>query len=134
MFGLGHQSTSAQAWINGGNPTKGFLSGSVGVFSSFYQSIAGRGRGELPVHARAARDRRLAITPHRDAIRRRGRLSHARSDVSASLPPQDNLFLDNHIMYALLLIGLALVGAGNTLGLGRRWTQTNLVQRHPWLT
>jgi len=53
---------------------------------------------------------------------------------SASLPPQDNLFLDNHIMYALLLIGLALVGAGNTLGLGRRWTQTNLVQRHPWLT
>ena len=53
---------------------------------------------------------------------------------SASLPPQDDLFRDNHIIYALLLIGLALVGAGNTLGLGRRWAPTNPVERHPWLT
>ena len=53
---------------------------------------------------------------------------------SASLPPQDDLFMDNHIIYALVLIGLALVGAGNTLGLGHWWTQTSLVRRFPWLT
>jgi thiosulfate dehydrogenase [quinone] large subunit len=52
---------------------------------------------------------------------------------SASLPPEDDIFMDNHIIYALLLIGLALVGAGNTLGLGRWWTKTSLVQRFPWL-
>jgi len=33
-----------------------------------------------------------------------------------------------------VLLGLALVGAGNTLGLGRWWTQTTLVRRFPWLT
>jgi len=53
---------------------------------------------------------------------------------SASLPPQDDVFMDNHIIYTLVLLGLALVGAGNTLGLGRWWTQTTLVRRFPWLT
>lgn len=41
--------------------------------------------------------------------------------------------MGNHIIYALVLIGLALVSAGNTLGLGRWWTQTALVRRFPWL-
>jgi thiosulfate dehydrogenase [quinone] large subunit len=53
---------------------------------------------------------------------------------SASLPPQNDLFMDNHIVYALVLLGLAIVGAGNTLGLGHWWTQTSLVRRFPWLT
>jgi thiosulfate dehydrogenase (quinone) large subunit len=52
---------------------------------------------------------------------------------SASLPPSDDVFMDNHIIYALLLIGLALVGAGNTLGFGHRWSQTGLVRRFAWL-
>jgi len=43
-------------------------------------------------------------------------------------------FDDNHIIYALLLLGLALVGAVNTLGLGRWWTRTKLVRRFTWLT
>lgn len=53
---------------------------------------------------------------------------------SAALPPENNLFLDDHIIYALVLVGLALAGAGNTIGLGRWWTKTALVQRFPWLT
>ena len=52
---------------------------------------------------------------------------------SASLPPDQDVWLDNHIVYALLLVGLALVGAGNTLGLGKRWAQTKLVRSSPWL-
>lgn len=34
--------------------------------------------------------------------------------------------MDNHIIYALVLLSFALVGVGNTLGLGRWWTQTSL--------
>ena len=52
---------------------------------------------------------------------------------TASLPPENNLFMDDHIIYALVLIGLAAVGAGKTLGLGARWAQIPLVQRHGWL-
>jgi thiosulfate dehydrogenase [quinone] large subunit len=53
---------------------------------------------------------------------------------SASFPPSDDLFLDNHIIYAVVLLGLAVVGAGSALGLGRWWTSTTLVRRHPWVT
>jgi thiosulfate dehydrogenase (quinone) large subunit len=52
---------------------------------------------------------------------------------SAVLPPENNVFVDDHLVYALVLVGLALVGAGNTLGLGRLWTNLEIVKRNPWL-
>ena len=53
---------------------------------------------------------------------------------SVALPPGSNVFMDDHLIYALVLLGLAVVGAGSTLGLGRWWTATGLVHRHGWLT
>lgn len=41
---------------------------------------------------------------------------------SAVLPPANNPFMDDHILYALVVILLALIGAGTTLGLGRVWS------------
>jgi thiosulfate dehydrogenase [quinone] large subunit len=52
---------------------------------------------------------------------------------TAVLPPANNPFLDDHLIYAGLLAGLALGGAGNTLGLGRAWARLPIVQRLPWL-
>ena len=133
-FGLGHETTSAHAWIHGGSPSMGFLSGSIGPFAGFYQAIAGTGvvnwlfmLGLLGIAVGLL----LGIGVRIAAI------SGAVMVVlmwSASLTPQNDIFMDNHIIYALVLVGLALVGAGNTLGLGRWWTQTSLVRRFPWLT
>jgi thiosulfate dehydrogenase [quinone] large subunit len=41
--------------------------------------------------------------------------------------------MDDHLIYAVVLIGLALVGAGDTLGLGRVWGNTRLVRTYPIL-
>src|SRR5690242_13255353 len=43
MFGLGFATPAAKAWINGGSPTKGYLSSSEGPFAGFYHAIAGNG-------------------------------------------------------------------------------------------
>ncbi len=52
---------------------------------------------------------------------------------AAELPLATNPFLDDHLIYALVLAGLALVGAGDTLGIGRWWGDTQIVRRHPIL-
>src|ERR1044072_2540347 len=42
-FGFGYATPSAKAWINGGSPTKGFLSSvDVGPFQGAFHSPAGR--------------------------------------------------------------------------------------------
>ena len=51
----------------------------------------------------------------------------------ASLPLSNNPFMDDHLIYAVVLIGLAAVHAGDTLGLGRIWARTDLVRRFPIL-
>src|SRR5690606_25582728 len=48
---------------------------------------------------------------------------------TAVLPPENNPFMDDHLIYAILLVGLALVKAGDTLGLGRWWSETRLAKR-----
>jgi len=49
------------------------------------------------------------------------------------LPPDNNPFMDDHLVYALLLVILAAAGAGTTLGLGTAWGRIPLVHRHGWL-
>jgi thiosulfate dehydrogenase [quinone] large subunit len=49
------------------------------------------------------------------------------------LPPANNPFMDDHLIYALLLGMLVLAGAGRTLGLGRQWEALPLVRRYPFL-
>lgn len=51
----------------------------------------------------------------------------------ASLPLANNHVVDDHIVYALVLVGLALTHAGDTVGLGRWWARTPLVRRVPAL-
>ena len=133
LFGLGHETASADAWLNGGNPTMGFLSHSAGPFSGIYQSIAGAGvvnvlfmGGLLGIGVALL----LGIAMRPACIAGATLLMLM---WSASLPPENNLFMDDHIIYALVLIGLAAVGAGKTLGLGEWWSRTEVVRRYSWL-
>ena len=52
---------------------------------------------------------------------------------AAGLPLETNPFLDEHLLYALVLAGLALSGAGDVLGIGVWWGRTSLVRRLPIL-
>ena len=38
--------------------------------------------------------------------------------------------MDDHLIYALVLVVLALTGSGKTLGLGRLWERIPLVSKH----
>ncbi|MDN3354187.1 hypothetical protein [Actinomadura sp. DC4] len=134
LFGLGHGTASKQAWIHGGHPTLGFLKFSAaGPLKGFYHSIAGDvwadwlfmlGLGAIGAALLLGVGMRLA------AIAGTVLLVMMWSVV---LPPDSNVFMDDHLVYALVIIGLALVGAGDTLGLGRWWAGTRIVSRFPVL-
>jgi thiosulfate dehydrogenase [quinone] large subunit len=133
-FGLGHETAAADAWIDGGSPTTGFLAGATGPFAGIYNNISGAEWADWGFMAGLLL---IGVALLAGIGMRIAAVSGAVLLVlmwTASLPPDNNPFMDDHIIYALVLLGLAVVGAGNTLGLGRTWTTTPFVRRHPWLT
>jgi thiosulfate dehydrogenase [quinone] large subunit len=122
------------AWILGGNPTQGFLAfGAKGPFEGFYHSIAGATwvnwlfmLGLLGIG--------LALT-----FGVAMRFAAAAGAVmclmmwTVALPPDTNPLIDDHILGALTVVALALLGAGNTWGLGRWWSRIDVVKSHPVL-
>ena len=52
---------------------------------------------------------------------------------AAGLRLENNPFMDDHIVYAIVLVALAIYGAGRTLGLGRAWENLSIVKRLPFL-
>ncbi|HET7477229.1 MAG TPA: hypothetical protein VFJ97_14570 [Dermatophilaceae bacterium] len=122
------------AWINGGAPTLGFLKfGTSGPFASFYQGFAGAGwanwlfmLGLLGIGAALM----LGVA---NRLATWAGVALLVLMWSAALPPANNPIIDDHIIYALVLIALLLVRAAHTLGLGDRWERLPIVQRYTWL-
>lgn len=133
LFGLGRSTPSARSWLNGGSPTTGYLSSLDGAYADTFQRLAGHAwvdwlfmAGLLGIGAALMLGVCLRIA--------------AASGVvmlvfmwAASLPIDTNPFIDEHLIYAVVLVGLALTQAGDTLGLGRLWGRVPAVQRQPIL-
>ncbi|MFC4907063.1 DoxX family membrane protein [Actinomadura gamaensis] len=133
-FGLGHETKHAQAWIHGGSPTKAFLKfGAKGPFKGFYHDIAGAAWADwLFMIGLAA----IGVALILGVCIRIAAVAGAVLLVmmwSVVLPPANNPFMDDHLIYAILLIGLAFVSAGDAVGLGRWWGSTPLVRKLPVL-
>lgn len=134
LFGLGHETTHAQAWIHGGSPTKGFLAfGTAGPFTSVYHNIAGQGWadwlfmiGLLGIGIGLLAGIAMRLTAGAGALL-------LVLMWTAVLPPANNVFMDDHLIYAMVLVLLAAAGAGHTLGLGKRWDAVGFVKSHGWL-
>jgi thiosulfate dehydrogenase (quinone) large subunit len=134
LFGLGHETASKNAWINGGSPTRGFLTfGVAGPFKDLYTDIAGAAWADwlFMVGLAGIGVALLLGVGVRVAAVTGGLLLVLM--WTAVLPPENNLFMDDHLIYAAVLAVLALVDAGATWGLGRIWARLPIVRQAPWL-
>ena len=52
---------------------------------------------------------------------------------SAVVLPEHNPIVDDHIIYALIMLGVAIANPGYRLGLGHWWGRTRLVNKFPVL-
>jgi thiosulfate dehydrogenase (quinone) large subunit len=144
-FGLGYATPAARAWINGGSPTKGFLSNvAVGPFESTLHAWAGAAWADwtfmvgllgigialiLGIGLRAA-----AVSGTLMMLLMWAAEGPLDKVTSAGEPSMSvNPIVDYHLIYAFGLIALALTYAGHTWGLGRLWARLPFVQRNRWL-
>lgn len=133
LFGLGRSTPSDRSWLNGGSPTTGYLSNLEGAYADTFQRLAGHAwvdwlfmAGLLGIGAALM----LGIGLRLAAVSGVVMLVFM---WAASLPLDTNPFIDDHLIYAVVLVGLALTQAGDRLGLGRLWSRIPAVERHPIL-
>lgn len=134
LFGLGRATPSEGAWLDGGSPTTGFLANApTGPLQSFYNDIAGAAWADwMFMLGLAAIGVALILGIGVRIAAGAGALMLVLM-WTAVLPPANNPVMDDHLIYAMVLIGLAAINAGNVLGLGAWWGDTALVRRYPIL-
>ena len=123
-----------KAWLEGGSPTMGFLKfGTKGPLADFYQGLAGNtfidvlfmaGLLLIGVALIAGIGMRLAAFS--------GGLLLIMM-WSAALWPENNPFMDEHIIYAVVLFGLLSVNKNQVWGLRDWWVKQPIVKRLPIL-
>ncbi|WP_405059967.1 hypothetical protein OG474_45565 [Kribbella sp. NBC_01505] len=133
LFGLGYATPAGKGWLDGGNPTAGFLKGAEGPFAGFYHSLVGdfwvtplfmiglAGIGLALIFGVALRIAAVAGVALYVMM------------WGASLPLTTNPLIDDHILGAITLVALALLAAGRTWGLADRWNHLSIVRRYAWL-
>lgn len=134
LLGLSFSTAPEQAWLAGSSPTSGFLSFATrGPLAGFYQGMAGSEvvdvlfmSGLLLIGIALLYGVGVRIAGYSGAVL-------MLLMWSAAFPPEHNPFLDEHLIYAGVLVGLATVRAGRFFGLGQSWKRTALVKRYPSL-
>ena len=125
------------AWIYGGSPTDGFLQFGLHTkepFTGFYEGLVGSSLIEWAyMLSMAAIGIALVLGIATRLAAGAGILWMLLFYTASALSPPNNPFMDDHIIYAIVLAGIAYVGAGRYLGLGRRWERLSFVQRYPIL-
>jgi thiosulfate dehydrogenase [quinone] large subunit len=145
LFGFGYATPAERAWINGGSPTQGFL-GNIdhGPFGAMFRGWAGAWWADwlfmlglagiglallfgigLRVAAVAGTVMMLLMWAAEWPL---DRFTDAGEPTMSTNP-----VLDYHVLYALVMIWLAISAAGVTWGFGKQWAKLGIVERNPWL-
>jgi len=135
LFGLGFATMADKAWLVGGSPTSGFLQFGVhGPFASFFQNLSGiplvdwlfmLGLFFVGVSLMLGIFIRLSSFS--------GIIMLALMYLAVGLSPANNPFIDEHIVFILVMVIFVLTNSGQYLGFGKWWANTLLVQKYKFL-
>jgi thiosulfate dehydrogenase [quinone] large subunit len=145
LFGLNYATPSERAWINGGPPTRGFLSSvDVGPLEGTFHSMAGKWWADwlfmlglaglgialiLGIGMRIAAVAGIAMV----ALMWLAEFPPAQHTSSGEPSGSSNPIVNYHFVYAAGLAAVAAWNAGRVWGLGRMWERLPTVRSNPWL-
>ena len=109
LFGLGFATPAASAWVNGGSPTNGFLSHVAGPFGGFYNAIAGNLIIDWLFMLGLLGLGLGLITGLASKLTGWGGLILMVLMWGASLPLKNHPFIDEHIIYGLIFVGIVIL-------------------------
>ena len=123
------------AWLNGGSPTEGVLTyATKGPLAGFFQSLSGAAWVDwaymlsmLLIGAALI----LGVATRLASIG--GAIWMGLFYLATAIKPEFNPGVGAHIVYILVLVGLASLGGGRSLGLQERWDRLAIVKRLPVL-
>ncbi|HEU4355586.1 MAG TPA: hypothetical protein VFT27_08360 [Actinomycetota bacterium] len=123
------------AWLNGGSPTEGVLTYATrGPLAGFFHGLAGAAWVDwvymlsmLLIGVALI----LGVATRLAAIG--GAIWMGLFYLATAIKPEFNPVVDEHVVYALVLVGLAAIGAGRYLGLQERWNRLAIVRKYPVL-
>jgi thiosulfate dehydrogenase [quinone] large subunit len=123
------------AWIHGGSPTDGALTFALrGPFKSLYGGLIGQTWIEWVYMASMLLIGAALILGIGTRLAALGGIAWLGIFYTATaIWPDNNPSLDEHLVYIIVLAGIAYVGAGRYLGLQRYWERMSLVKRFPIL-
>ncbi len=128
LFGLGYATPSDKSWLSGVSPTAGFLRSASGVLAPIFNNLSGSTAVDwLFMLGLGLTGLALVLGIGMKISCHAGALQMFLIWLSV-LPPKQNPFLDEHIIYILILLLLVRVRAGDYLGLGRWWRGTKPVK------
>ena len=134
VFGLGFNTPAEGAWIAGGSPTFGYLQfATSGPFASVMQGLAGNPvvdllfmGGQLLIGLSLLTGIGLKVAGYT------GALLMALIYISA-FPKEFHPIIDEHIIYGIVLIGIANLQPGHSFGFSKKWAETPIVQKYAFL-
>lgn len=108
VFGLGFSTPTGKGWLAGNSPTAGFLQAAVrGPFAGFYHSLAGNPLVDWIFMLAILAIGLSLLTGIWKRAACWGGFVFMIVMWSALLPPTTNPIIDEHILYAVILLGLA---------------------------
>ncbi len=138
-FGLGFSTPVERAWINGGKPAQGFLTSPAvtGPLTDFFAGLANPLVDALFMLAMLGIGLAviLGIGLRLSAVVGTGvmLMMYLAEWPFTAGTASTNPLVDYHIVYALALIVVAYLSAGDTFGLGRAWRRLPIVRSQRWL-
>jgi thiosulfate dehydrogenase [quinone] large subunit len=153
LVGLGFATERADAWVNGGSPASGAVMYALkGPFVGFYETITGGqavvfGADGTPIGGAPVNAWVDWVYMGAMLLIGLGLMTGVMTRLAAiggivwmtifytatAIWPEFNPFVDEHVIAAVALVGIAIADAGRYLGLGGLWQRVPFVARHPIL-
>lgn len=134
LLGLGFATKATNAWLAGGSPTSGFLKfATSGPLKTTFEGLSGAAWVDwLFMISLLLLGVALILGIGLRVVSYTGSLLLFLMWL-ALFPTENNPFLDDHIIYILVLWTLSYSNAGDFWGLGKWWSKTSLVKNYPIL-